>query len=92
MAKQYSIAEARINLPRIVDRAEAGFSIELTRRGKPVAVVISVPVFERLQGGRTKFGDAYKAFRKKYSLKEAGLEAGFAASLRAAGGGRKVDL
>jgi len=92
MPKQYSIAEARISLPRIVDRAEAGFSIELTRRGKPVAVVISLPAFERLQGGRAKFSDRYKNFLKRHSLKKVGLEAGFAASLRAAGVGREVRL
>ena len=92
MAKQYSIAEARISLPRIVDRAEAGFSIELTRRGKPVAVVISLPAFERLQGGRAQFSDKYKNFLKKHSLKKAGLDAGFAASLRATGVGREVRL
>lgn len=92
MHKQYSIAEARNSLPRIVDRAEAGFSVQLTRRGKPVAVVISLPAFERLQGGRAHFADRYRAFLKKHSLKEAGLETGFAASLRAAGTGREVRL
>ena len=42
MAKRYSIAEARSNLSSIVDQAEAGQEIELTRRGKPVAVVVSL--------------------------------------------------
>ena len=42
MAKRYSIAEARSNLPTIVDQVEAGQEIELTRRGKAVAVVLSL--------------------------------------------------
>ena len=41
MVKKYSIAEARTHLPTIIDEAEAGLEIELTRRGKPVAVIVS---------------------------------------------------
>ena len=41
MPKRYSIAEARNHLPAIVHDAENGAPIELTRRGKPVAVLIS---------------------------------------------------
>jgi len=50
MSRRYSIAEARIRLPRIVDQAEAGIEVELTRRGQPVAVLVSCREFERLQG------------------------------------------
>ena len=42
MAQQYSIAEARSSLPSIVDQAEAGVEIQLTRRGKPVAALMPV--------------------------------------------------
>jgi prevent-host-death family protein len=41
-SKQYSIAQARSSLPTIVDEAQAGVDVELTRRGKPVAAVISL--------------------------------------------------
>ena len=33
----YSIAEAKNNLPKLVDRALAGEEVTITRRGKPVA-------------------------------------------------------
>ena len=36
-----SIAEARRNLPSLIREAESGKAVELTRRGEPVAVLIS---------------------------------------------------
>jgi prevent-host-death family protein len=92
MSKRYSIADARMSLPAIVDQAEAGQPIELTRRGKPVAVIVSVGTFQRLRGDRSRFGDAYRKFRVQHSLPEVGLDDGFAASLRAKDVGRKVSL
>ena len=58
MPKRYSIADARSNLPSIVDEAEAGEEIELTRRGKPVAAIVSLRELQRLRGARTVFSDA----------------------------------
>jgi len=34
---QYSVAEARNNLPKLIDRMLAGEEVVITRRGKPVA-------------------------------------------------------
>jgi prevent-host-death family protein len=92
MAKRYSIAEARSNLPAIVDQAEAGQEIELTRRGKPVAVVVSLREFSRRQNEGRGFSDAYKKFLKKYSLKEIGLEEDFFRAIREKDAGREVSL
>lgn len=92
MSKRYSIADARTSLPTIVDQAEAGQRVELTRRGKPVAVVVSLREFERLRGDRPRFSDAYKNFLDTYSLDEIGLDDDFAASMRDKGTGRKVSL
>ena len=92
MSQRYSVAEARSRLPTIIDQAQAGLEIELTRRGRPVAVVVSCRDFERLRGNRPRFGDAYGKFLKKYSLEEIGLEEGFAAAGRDTSLGRKVSL
>ena len=92
MSKRYSIAEARASLPAIVDLAEAGQGIELTRRGKPVAVVVSLREYERLNGNHARFGDAYKLFLKQHSLREAGLEKGYFDATRKREPGRKVSL
>lgn len=83
MAKRYSIAEARSNLPTIIDHVQAGAEIELTRRGKSVAVVISPSRLDRLRPDRLGFSNAYKVFLQKHSLEEIGLDSDFFASARA---------
>jgi prevent-host-death family protein len=92
MAKRYSIADARSSLPTIVNQAEAGTEIELTRRGKPVAVVISHRHLEKLRSDRPRFIDAYRAFLRKHPLKTNGVDRRIFESVRAKGAGRKVDL
>lgn len=89
---RYSIAEARSALPAIVDRAEAGAEIQLTRRGKPVVAVVALRVLERLRGERPHFGTAYRDFLKRHSLKDIGVEHDFVSSLRERSVGRKVGL
>jgi prevent-host-death family protein len=90
--RRYSIAQARSKLPRIVDQAEAGIEVELTRRGQPVAVLVSCREFERLRGKRLHFRDAYKKFLKTHSLEEVGVDDDFAAAARDRTTGRKVTL
>ena len=92
MPHRYSIAEARTSLPTIVDQAEAGLTVELTRRGKPVAVVISLREFERSRSVRARFGEVYRDFLDTHALKDIGLEPDFATSLRDKELGRKVSL
>ncbi|OFW05026.1 MAG: hypothetical protein A3I61_19135 [Acidobacteria bacterium RIFCSPLOWO2_02_FULL_68_18] len=91
MSQKYSIAEARSRLPTIVDQAEAGREVELTRRGQPVAVVVSCREFDRLRGKRRHFRDAYLRFLAEFSLDEIGLESEFSAT-REKTLGRKVSL
>jgi prevent-host-death family protein len=92
MSHRYSIAEARTNLPAIVDQAEAGLTVELTRRGKPVAVVVSLREFDRSRTDRTRFGEVYKDFLNKHALEDIGLEPDFVKPLRDKDLGRKVSL
>ena len=92
MAKSYSIAEARANLPAIVDEASGGHPVELTRRGKPVAVVLSRQDYDLLTSKRPSFTDAYRTFLETFSLDEVGLDHEFHAALRDHRSGRKVDL
>jgi prevent-host-death family protein len=92
MSSQYSIAEARAKLPDIVDQVEAGVEVELTRRGRPVAIVVSRRTFERLRGKRPQFADAYERFLGRFSLDEIGLDAGDLAATRDTRTGRRVTL
>ena len=68
MSKRYSIADARAKLPAIVSEAEAGNAIELTRRGTPVAVVVSLRELARLRGARSSFSDVYRRFLATHDL------------------------
>jgi prevent-host-death family protein len=90
--KRYSIAEARSNLPGIVDQAEAGQEIQLTRRGEPVAAVVSLRMLARLRGELTGFGEAYRQFLRTHPLREVGVDDEVFASTRERGAGRKVSL
>jgi prevent-host-death family protein len=92
MSRRYSIAEARSRLPSIVDEAESGIEVELTRRGQPVAVLVSRREFERLRGKRLHFSDAYRKFLERRPLEEIGVEDDFAVSTRHRTTGRKVSL
>ena len=49
-----SIAEARNTLTRLIRKAEDGESVHITRRGEPVAVLVSSEEYERLQSGEPR--------------------------------------
>ncbi|WDN89037.1 hypothetical protein BuS5_02005 [Desulfosarcina sp. BuS5] len=56
MQKEYSIAEAKNKLPSIIHDVESGSSARFTRRGKPVAVLLSLYDYERLAKQKKHFG------------------------------------
>ena len=91
MAHTYSIAEARSRLRTIVDQAQAGREVELTRRGQPVAVVLSCRELERLRGKRPDFRDVYGRFRDKYPPDRVGLDQELS-SVRDCTTGRPVSI
>lgn len=53
MAKEFSIAEAKNNFSEVVYEAERTGTVRLTRRGKPVAVVLSEKEYDRLRNVRS---------------------------------------
>ena len=57
MDKDYTIAQARHDLPAIVHEVERTGRARITRRGRPVAVVLSIAEFERLLCARRKEPD-----------------------------------
>jgi prevent-host-death family protein len=75
MVKKYSIAEARDNFTSVVHEAEGGTQVELTRRGKPVAVLVGVGDFERLSNKeKPSFWQAYQEFRRTHDLVAADID------------------
>jgi len=49
---QTSIAEAKTQLTRLIHQAEQGEAVHITRRGKPVAVLLSEDEYMRLRQGQ----------------------------------------
>lgn len=72
MQKQFSIAEAKNRLPSIIHYIEKGPYVELTRRGKPVAVLLSIQEYERLSHKYTGFWNALSVFRQ--NIHDEGIE------------------
>ncbi len=66
--RHYSIAEARNHLSEVVHEAESEGPVTLTRRGRPVAVVVAVGEFERLRSAKLGFWDATLAFRSSVDV------------------------
>ena len=64
MEDQYTIAEAKNRLPSIVHCVEKGPSVKLTRRGRPVAVLISIEEYERLYRQKGKLWASLQLVRK----------------------------
>lgn len=92
MSKSYSIAEARHNLAAIVHELDAASPIELTRRGEPVAVLLSTAAYRRLLPAATSFWAAYSAFRSELSPDDLAGQADPFADVRDRSFGREVVL
>jgi prevent-host-death family protein len=73
MTKQYSIAQARDHFPGIVKEVEHGAPVELTRRGKPVAILLSVEQYQRLKSGRMSLGEAIDRWRAETDFEALGI-------------------
>jgi antitoxin Phd len=87
-----TIAEAKNELPKIVHRAERGQSIEITRRGRPVAVIVSIQDYLRLQAATGGFWKSVQAFLKQPEAEEARHVSDFADDLRDTSTGRRIRI
>ena len=74
MTEQYSITEARRNLSRLVQEAEHGKTVELTRHGETVAVLAGQRKFEQLAHGRRSFAEAFREFKTTVDLAKLNLD------------------
>jgi prevent-host-death family protein len=92
MADTLSIAEAKDRLPRVIHDVEAGKTIRLTRRGKPVAVILSIVEYERGAGRVPSFAEAVDVIRREFRLDEEGMEPGDFLMPRDRSSGREVEL
>lgn len=91
MLKSYSIAEARDKFTSILREVERVSAIQLTRRGKPVAILLSIKEYRRREAGQKTFWNAYTAFRSKVDLAQLAIEPGTFADVRDSSPGRTVS-
>lgn len=89
--RQCSISNARDSLPSIVREAERGSPVELTRRGKRVAVLLSADEYERLKPPPASLWSAVQQFRARHDLSEIDAAEVYA-DVRDRSPGRAADL
>lgn len=87
----YSVAEARNRFAEIVHDLKYISRVEVTRRGRPVAILISIEEFEMLRAGKVSFLSAYEAFRNRVNLSEVGIEPEVFEGLRDPTVGREIN-
>lgn len=76
--RQVSIATARSTLPALVHLAEEGQAVEITRRGRPVAVLLSTLAYQHLMARTGDLFEGIMAFRKRHDLRKLRLDAALA--------------
>ncbi|MCD6139305.1 MAG: type II toxin-antitoxin system Phd/YefM family antitoxin [Deltaproteobacteria bacterium] len=92
MQKQFSIAEAKNKLPALIHYVEKGPYVELTRRGKPVAVLLSIHEYERLSRKHIGFWSAISEFRRRIEGEGIEITDRDFEGLRDLSSGRKVEF
>ncbi len=61
-----SISHLKNHLPEYVHSVEQGEDIQITRHGKPVAVIISLERYNRALGSKKGIFSSYLNWRKQY--------------------------
>jgi len=92
LSKSYSIASAQSHLPGILHDVERGEPVEITRRGKPVAVVLSIEAFRRMSGPKKGFAETYAAWRSSVTPDDLDVDTTYFDELRDASVGPDVKL
>jgi antitoxin Phd len=87
-----TIAEARQELPALVHEVERSGALQLTRRGQPVAVLLSQQQYQHLQEERKPdLWEAITRFREAGEPDDVGLTEAELNELRARQGGRDFN-
>lgn len=90
---QYSIAQARDHLTKIIHDAEGGTPIEITRRGKRVAMLLSADQYDRMSTSKGNFGTALAEFRRQQAIENLDIDPDeIFKDVRDRSPGREVDL
>ena len=74
MPKQLSVAQARNQFARLIHETERSGPVEVTRRGQPVAVIVSINDYRRLTATKGDFWTAYQKWRKDPRFKDVTID------------------
>jgi prevent-host-death family protein len=91
MPKSFSIAEARHDLAALVHQLNRKHLIELTRRGKTVAVLMSIREYNRLAAPAKHFWEAYTSFYETADLRRLEIEPETFSNVRDRSSGGEVN-
>lgn len=94
---QVPLFDAKNRLSALVHDAESGSPVELTRHGKPVAVVLGLDTYDRLNDEKRVFGRLFDRFLREWPLsaqetKRQDRDDDPFAGIRSKESGRTVDL
>ena len=70
MAQQHSVAHTKNHLPALIHEVENGAQVEITRRGRSVAVLLSMAEYQRLRGERPDAWERLQQFRASHELSD----------------------
>ncbi len=84
--------EAKNRLTALVHEAEEGNPVQLTRHGKPVAVLMGRSDYEKFIGTQRNISTSLNRFQLAWPVDESGEYQDPFADIRSDEGGRRVDL
>ena len=90
--RRKSVAEARNDFAHLVHLVEEGPPVEITRRGRTVAMLLSSRAYELLTKGRRSPADVIREFRECVVREGIDLDDADFEGLRDRSPGRDVDL
>jgi prevent-host-death family protein len=90
--KRYPVADARRRFADLIGSAERGGVVEITRRGKPVAVLVSAARYASMSGEGRRFVDAANEVRERFRVDALAIDDGIFSGLRDRSPGRTVAL
>ena len=83
---------AKNSLTSIIHDVETGVPVTLTRRGKPVAVLLSIREYDSLKRNKQNFWQLLTAFRNTVDKEGVEISDADVAGLRDVSSGREVNI
>lgn len=90
MLNQYSNQQLCEQFPEVLQQVERGSSIEITKEGKSVAIILSTEEYHRLISRQSSFWQALEKFRQHTNLEELEIDSDVFEGVRDSTPGREV--